>query len=64
MVSSGGRRQREIESMVEIFKYECFKQNPFIIYKNVFRLLKIIKKNNINIIHARSRAPHECLLCC
>ena len=32
-------------------------KNPFIIYKNIFKLLKIINKYNINIIHARSRAP-------
>ena len=32
-------------------------KNPFSIYKNKKRLIKLIKKYNVNIIHARSRAP-------
>ncbi len=32
-------------------------KNPFTIFLNAFRLAKIIKKHNIDIVHARSRAP-------
>ena len=32
-------------------------KNPLTIIINIFRIIKIVKKNNINIIHARSRAP-------
>jgi glycosyltransferase involved in cell wall biosynthesis len=32
-------------------------KNPFIMYANVFRLAKIIRDKNVDIVHARSRAP-------
>jgi glycosyltransferase involved in cell wall biosynthesis len=32
-------------------------KNPLKIYLNIFRLKKLCKKNNVKIIHARSRAP-------
>jgi len=32
-------------------------KNPLVIYKNIERLVKLIRKENIDIIHARSRAP-------
>lgn len=32
-------------------------KNPYIIYQNARRLYRLIKARNINIIHARSRAP-------
>ena len=58
VVSTGGRRQREIERHGgEFLNMDVASKNPFIMYKNVSSLLKIINKYNINIIHARSRAP-------
>ena len=38
-------------------KLPVHSKNPILIFINIFRLVKIIKNNNINIIHARSRAP-------
>ncbi|MCC2646172.1 MAG: hypothetical protein K0R02_237 [Rickettsiaceae bacterium] len=32
-------------------------KNPFQIYRNICRLVEIIKENKVDIIHARSRAP-------
>lgn len=32
-------------------------KNPFVIYLNALRLLKLIKAHGVNLIHARSRAP-------
>ena len=58
IATSAGYRIEELEnSGVLINKIPVHSKNPFIILINVFRLLKIIKKNEINIIHARSRAP-------
>ena len=33
------------------------KKNPFTIWRNISRLEKLIKKENLSLIHARSRAP-------
>ena len=58
IATSAGYRIEELEnSGVLINKIPVHSKNPFIILINIFRLLKIIKKNEINIIHARSRAP-------
>ena len=58
LVSEGGRRQREIERHGAIFlNFNVGSKNPLIIYKNIFKLVKIIRKYNVDIIHARSRAP-------
>ena len=58
VVSEGGRREREIERDGGILiNLNVGSKNPITIYKNIFKLKKIIKEFNINIIHARSRAP-------
>ena len=58
IASSGGYRE------IEIKKNDCIsihlpldKKNPFSIYKNKKKIINIIRKHNINIVHARSRAP-------
>ena len=58
MVSTGGYRESEI------LKNNCISihlpmdtKNPISIYRNKNKLISIIKKHNINIVHARSRAP-------
>ena len=58
IVSSGGYRE------IEILKNNCISihlpmdtKNPISMYRNKKKLINIIKKYNINIIHARSRAP-------
>ncbi len=58
IATSAGYRIEQLEnSGILINKLPVHSKNPFIILINAFRLLKIIKKNEINIIHARSRAP-------
>ena len=58
VASQGGRREREItREGGKLFLLPLASKNPFIIFLNIFRLSKIIKKNKISIIHARSRAP-------
>jgi len=54
---SGYRIKQLKKNGTIINKLPIHSKNPIFIIINTFRLLKIIKKNNINIIHARSRAP-------
>ena len=58
VVSSGGYRENEI------LRNKCIsihlpvnKKNPISILRNKKRLIDIINKYNVNIVHARSRAP-------
>ena len=55
--NSGHRIEQLKKNGTIIYKLPVHSKNPIFIIINTFRLLKIIKKNNINIIHARSRAP-------
>lgn len=58
VLSEGGRREREIERDGGILlNLNVGSKNPIIIYKNIFKLKKIIEEFKIDIIHARSRAP-------
>ena len=58
VASGGGRREREIiREGGKILLLPLASKNPITIFRNIYRLSKIIKENRINIIHARSRAP-------
>ena len=58
VASNGGRREREIiREGGKTILLPLASKNPVTIFMNIYRLSKIIKKNKINIIHARSRAP-------
>ena len=58
VASSGGRRAREITRLgAKVIFLSLESKNPIIIFLNIYKLSKIIKKHKINIIHARSRAP-------
>jgi glycosyltransferase involved in cell wall biosynthesis len=58
VASNGGRREREItREGSQILFLPLASKNPITIFRNIYRLSKIIKKHKINIIHARSRAP-------
>jgi glycosyltransferase involved in cell wall biosynthesis len=58
VATSSGYRINQLEKNGSIIhKIPVHSKNPLIMFINIFRILKIIKKNNINIIHARSRAP-------
>jgi len=58
VASEGGRREREITKVGgKVINFSLGSKNPLIIFLNIYKLSKIIKKYKINIIHARSRAP-------
>ena len=58
VASQGGRMEFQLERMgVKHFKLPLKSKNPFKIFQNADKLAEIIKKEGINIVHARSRAP-------
>ena len=58
VASEGGRMAYQLERMkVKHFTLPLKTKNPFKWWLNYKRLVKIIKENGINIVHARSRAP-------
>ena len=57
VISNGGRMVKELErDKGEHYKLGIGKKNIFIIF-TLFKLIDFIKKNKIDIIHARSRLP-------
>lgn len=58
VVSNGGYRVSELARAGAIhIDMPIHSKNPVIMWKNVARLKKIIKRHNVGIVHARSRAP-------
>ena len=58
IASSGGSRSHEVvRNGAKIFNIPVNSKNPFKMYRNISRIKRLIIENNINIIHARSRAP-------
>ena len=58
IITSSGYRIEQLEKNGSIVKrIPVHSKNPLTMIINIFRIIKIVKKNNINIIHARSRAP-------
>jgi glycosyltransferase involved in cell wall biosynthesis len=58
VISSGGKMLEDFKKYgITHIKLPVNSKNPIVIFLNIFRLIKIIKKYQINIIHARSRAP-------
>lgn len=58
VASAGGRKEFQLERLgVKHFKLPLKSKNPFKIFSNANKLAAIIKKEGINIVHARSRAP-------
>ena len=58
IITSSGYRISQLEKNGSIiFRMPVHSKNPIVMIINIFRILKIVKKNKINIIHARSRAP-------
>jgi len=58
VVSNGGELVRELESYGAIhYKLPVHKKSVFMILKMIPRLAEIIKKEKIDIVHARSRVP-------
>ena len=58
IITSSGYRIEQLEKNGSIVnRIPVHSKNPLTMIINIFRIVKIVKKNNINIIHARSRAP-------
>ena len=58
ITTSGGRRLHEVTRFgTEVIIAPVQSKNPVTIYRNISKIKKIIKNNNIDIIHARSRSP-------
>ena len=58
VASCGGRMEYNLDRLkVKHFKLPLKSKNPIKIIINAFKLAEIIKKEGINIVHARSRAP-------
>lgn len=58
VASQGGRLEYALERLgVRHITLPLKSKNPFTILKNAAKLAEIIKKEGINIVHARSRAP-------
>lgn len=64
ILTSGGSQLSSIGKNVKIFKWPVSK-NIFMLLTNVVYIFFLIKNNNINIVHARSRGPAwSCYLAC
>jgi glycosyltransferase involved in cell wall biosynthesis len=58
VVSNGGARIPEILRKGTIhIDLPVHSKNPVVMWRNIGRLRKIIKEHNVDIVHARSRAP-------
>lgn len=58
VVSNGGRLADQLSRYnAEHIKLPVHSKNPLTIYKNIKKLVKLIKKHDVDIVHARSRAP-------
>ncbi len=64
--TSGGELLKFVKKKkVKIFRLPVHSKNPFLIFINAIILSILILINNINIVHARSRAPAwSCYLAC
>ena len=58
VASEGGNGVRELERLgARHFELPLSSKNPVIMYRNVQRLRSLVKEHQINLLHARSRAP-------
>ncbi|MCE3232892.1 MAG: cotSA [Rickettsiaceae bacterium] len=58
VASSGGHMVSQVVAAGgEHFVLPLASKNPFTMYKNIKRLVKLIEENDVDILHARSRAP-------
>lgn len=58
VVSNGGHRSHEIKRRgAEHIQMPVHSKNPIIMWRNISRIKKLIKKHDVDIVHVRSRAP-------
>lgn len=58
VASNGGERVYQLQRAgAEHIELPLHSKNPLTIYANIAKLTKLIEDNNVDIVHARSRAP-------
>lgn len=58
VVSAGGPLEHRLKRVgAEHITLPVDSKNPFVMYKNIRRLANVIRQNDVDIVHARSRAP-------
>ncbi len=58
VASEGGLLVHDLTRVdAEHFTLPVASKNPFVMYRNVSRLVELIKKERVDIVHVRSRAP-------
>ncbi len=58
VVSAGGAKVHELQRVkAEHIELPVNSKNPFVMYANIGRLVDLIKKEGVDVVHARSRAP-------
>ncbi len=58
VVSNGGPRIHELQRSGAVhINLPVHSKNPLVMWKNVLKLRQLIRRYNVNIVHARSRAP-------
>ena len=58
VASNGGERVYQLQRAgAEHFELPLHSKNPFVIYANIGRLVRLIREQNVDIVHVRSRAP-------
>ncbi len=58
VVSAGGKMVYELDRIGAVhITLPVASKNPLVMRKNVKRLMKVIEEHNVDIVHARSRAP-------
>lgn len=58
VVSNGGELVTGlIDNGASHYRLPVHSKNPLLIFRQIFRLIEIIKKEQVDIVHARSRAP-------
>lgn len=55
--SAGPNLSKLLQKRIRHFELNLHSKNPFKMMVNIYRLVKIIKQEKVDILHARSRAP-------
>lgn len=58
VVSNGGSRVRELARIgATHINLPVHSKNPFVMWRNIFAIRRLITRHNVSIVHVRSRAP-------
>lgn len=58
VISNGGSRLHELQRIgAQHINMKVDSKNPFIMWRNIKKIRKLIQKHQVDIVHARSRAP-------